>query len=90
MLDGTQEREKTEPREKTLEHTPTPESEHKGHPFSKEMRTLWFQLEDTVLSIGTLLLFDPILFPKYEVCLLIGSIHSAKEACLLYGLCCFV
>ena len=37
MLDGTQEREKTEPREKTLEHTPTPESEHKGHPFSKEM-----------------------------------------------------
>ena len=28
--------------------------------------TLWFQLEDTVLLIGTLLLFDPVLFPKYE------------------------
>ena len=28
--------------------------------------TLWFQLEDTVLLIGTLLLFDPILFPIYE------------------------
>ena len=25
--------------------------------------TLWFQLEDTVLLIGTLLLFDPVLFP---------------------------
>ena len=54
------------------------------------LSTLWFHLEDTVLLISTLLLFDPILFPKYEVCLLIGSIHSAKEACLLYGLCCFV
>ena len=32
--------------------------------------TLWFQLEDTVLLIGTLLLFDPVLFPKYEVCLI--------------------
>ena len=29
--------------------------------------TLWCQLEDTVLLIGTLLLLDPILFPKYEV-----------------------
>ena len=29
-------------------------------------RTLWCQLEDTVLLIGTLLLFDPVLFPKYE------------------------
>ena len=28
--------------------------------------TLWFQIEDTVLLIGTLLLFDPVLFPKYE------------------------
>ena len=28
--------------------------------------SLWFQLEDTVLLIGTLLLFDPVLFPKYE------------------------
>ena len=28
--------------------------------------TLWCQLEDTVLLIGTLLLFDPVLFPKYE------------------------
>ena len=36
--------------------------------------TLWFQLEDTVLLIGTLLLFDPVLFPKYEAWLLIGSI----------------
>ena len=29
--------------------------------------TLWFQLEDTVLLFGTLFLFDPELFPKYEV-----------------------
>ena len=28
--------------------------------------TLWCQLEDTVLLISTLLLFDPVLFPKYE------------------------
>ena len=28
--------------------------------------TLWCQLEDTVLLIGTLLLYDPVLFPKYE------------------------
>ena len=28
--------------------------------------TLWCQLEDTVLLIGTLLLFDPVLFPKFE------------------------
>ena len=38
--------------------------------------TLWFQLEDTVLLIGTLLLFDPVLFPKYEAWLLIGSIPN--------------
>ena len=36
--------------------------------------TLWCQLEDSVLLIGTLLLFDPVLFPKYEAWLLIGSI----------------
>ena len=29
--------------------------------------TLWVQLEDTVLLIGTLLLFDPALFPIMEV-----------------------
>ena len=28
--------------------------------------TLWFQLQDTVLLIGTFLLFDPVLFPIYE------------------------
>ena len=28
--------------------------------------TLWFQLEDTVLLIDTLLLFDPVLLPIYE------------------------
>ena len=28
--------------------------------------TLWCQLQATVLLIGTLLLFDPVLFPKYE------------------------
>ena len=28
--------------------------------------TLWCHLEDTVLLIGTVLLFSPILFPKYE------------------------
>ena len=26
---------------------------------------LWFQLEDTILLFGTLLLFDPVLFPIY-------------------------
>ena len=36
--------------------------------------TFWFQLEDMVLLIGTLLLFDPALFPIYEAWLLIGSI----------------
>ena len=30
--------------------------------------TLWFQIEDTVLLIGTLLLFDPVLFSLYERC----------------------
>ena len=38
--------------------------------------TLWCQLEDTILLIGTLLLFDPILFPKYEAWLSIGSIPN--------------
>ena len=43
--------------------------------WSKHLwHTLWFQLEDTVLLIGTLLLFDTVLFPKYEAWLLIGSI----------------
>ena len=41
--------------------------------------TLLFHLEDAVLSFATLLLFDPVLFPKNEVCLLIGSIHSAMR-----------
>ena len=53
------------------------------------LSTLWFHLEDTVLLIGTVLLFSPILFSKYEVWLLIGSIPLAKEAWLVYGLCCF-
>ena len=35
-------------------------------PQAAESSTLWFQLEDMVLLIGTLLLFDPVLFPKYE------------------------
>ena len=35
--------------------------------------TLWCQLEDTVLLIGTLLKLDPVLFPKYEAWLLIGK-----------------
>ena len=38
--------------------------------------TLWCQLEDSVLLIGTLLLFDPVLFPNYEAWLLIGSIPN--------------
>ena len=42
----------------------------------RTFNTLWFQLEDTVLLIGTLLLFDPVLFPKYEAWLLIGSIPN--------------
>ena len=36
--------------------------------------TLVFQLEDTVRLFGTLLLLDPIQFPKSEPCLLIGSV----------------
>ena len=40
------------------------------------MLTLWCQLEDMVLLIGTVLLFDPVLFPKYEAPLLIGSIPN--------------
>ena len=36
--------------------------------------TLVFQLEDTVRLFGTLLLLDPIHFPKSEPCLLIGSV----------------
>ena len=36
--------------------------------------TLVFQLEDTVLLFGTLLLFDPIHFPKSKTCLIIGSV----------------
>ena len=38
--------------------------------------TLWCQIEDTVLLIGTLLLFDPVLFTKYEERLLIESIPN--------------
>jgi len=29
--------------------------------------TLWFQLEDTIPLINTLLLFDPVIFQKYAV-----------------------
>ena len=36
--------------------------------------TLLFQLEDTVRLFGTLLLLDPIHFPKSEPCLIIGSV----------------
>ena len=36
--------------------------------------TLVFQLEDTVRIFGTLLLLDPIHFPKSEPCLIIGSV----------------
>ena len=32
-----------------------------------EQSTLWFQIEDNVLLIGTFLSFDPVLFPIYEV-----------------------
>ena len=42
--------------------------------FLKEICTLVFQLEDTVRLFGTLLLLDPIYFPKSEPCLLIGSV----------------
>ena len=31
-----------------------------------QLRTLWCHLEDTVLLFGTVLLFSPKLFPKYE------------------------
>ena len=31
-----------------------------------KLGTLWCQLKDTVLLIGTLLLFDPVVFPNYE------------------------
>ena len=37
-------------------------------------RTLRFQLQDTVLLFGTVLLLDPVHFREYEACLLIGSI----------------
>ena len=36
------------------------------HLSDSSVFTLWFQLEDTGLLIGTLLLFDPVLFPIYE------------------------
>jgi len=51
--------------------------------YSVPESTLWFNLEGTVLFIGTFLLPDPALFPKYEGCLLIASIHPAKQAFLL-------
>ena len=38
------------------------------------LRTLVFQLEDTVRLFGTLFLLDPIHFPKSEPCLIIGSV----------------
>ena len=38
------------------------------------MATLAFQLEDTVPLFSTLLLLDPIHFPKSEPCLIIGSV----------------
>ena len=41
-------------------------AEGKGQTTRLSLSTLWCQLEDTVLLIGTLLLFDPVLFPKYE------------------------
>ena len=37
-----------------------------GQPGKSRNHTLWCQLEDTVLLMGTLLLFNPVLFPKYE------------------------
>ena len=36
--------------------------------------TLRFQLQNTAILFGTVLLLDPVHFRKYEVCLLIGSI----------------
>ena len=36
--------------------------------------TLVFQIEDTVRLFGSLLLLDPIHFPKSEPCLIIGSV----------------
>ena len=38
------------------------------------LHTLWCQLEEPVLLIGTILLFSPIFSPKHKVWLLIGSI----------------
>ena len=38
------------------------------------LSTLRFQLQDTVLLFGTVLLLDPVHFRKYEACILIGSI----------------
>ena len=38
------------------------------------LSTLWFQIQDTVLLFGTVLLLDPVHFRKYPACLLIGSI----------------
>ena len=40
---------------------------------------LWFQLEDTVLLIGKLLLFDPVIFSIYEASPLIGSIVNFES-----------
>ena len=42
------------------------------------IRTLRFQLQDTVLLFGTVLLLDPVHFRKYEACLLIGSILNLE------------
>ena len=42
--------------------------------FEIRAGTLWCQLEEPVLLIGTVLLFSPIFSPKYKVWLLIGSI----------------
>ena len=36
--------------------------------------TLWLQLQDTFLSIGTIILIDPVHFRKYVMRLLIESI----------------
>ena len=42
--------------------------------------TLGFQLQDTVLLLGTVLLLHPVHFQKYEACLLIGSTVLNFEA----------
>ena len=42
--------------------------------------TLWFHLEDTVLLIDALLLFDHVLFPKYEVCQQLDQYIQQKRA----------